>query len=461
MKLRTRLLLAFAYILLAVIVALEVPLALNLNRRALAELKAQALVQAEAVGQSLEGRIGTGQQQRRLYRFIQGLTAGLGSDRAIRLIVTDGRGRLIADSAGSGRLGESYESRPEIDRVLRQQTSVQTVRFSDELHQSILATAVPVFRRGVVVAALRMTQGLEGVHREVRRTMAGLVVVGLAGLLAGLVVAWALAASLSRPLSRLADAAHRLGEGDLSARSKVTGGGEIGDVAETFDAMAERLEATVRAQREFSANASHQLRTPLTGLKLQLESARERAESPEQLRMLEAAERETDRLAGIVERLLVLARRAERGESIPATDLGEAARDGVERWKERTNAAGASISVVGDGGSVRARREDLDQILDNLLDNALSHASGPFRIELRGDDGQSVLAVEDRGPGIPPAERERVIERFYRGRAAAPGGSGLGLAIVAELARRSGGDVRIADGSDGGTRVEVRLPSSS
>ncbi|HEX2090156.1 MAG TPA: HAMP domain-containing sensor histidine kinase [Actinomycetota bacterium] len=460
MKLRTRLLIAFAYILLAVIVALEVPLALNLNRRALAELQAQALAQAQAVGQSLETTIGPRGFGRNIQPTVQGLAGELASDREIRVIVTDGAGRLLADSAGTGRLGESYESRPEIEQVLRRRTPVRTVRFSDELGQRILATAVPILQQGRVVGTLRITQGLDSVRAEVRRTMFGLIAVGLAGLIAGLVIAWAMAGSLSRPLSRLARAAHRLGEGDLGARSNVRERGEIGEVAQTFDAMADRLEANVRAQREFVANASHQLRTPLTGLKLRLEAARGRAGEGDLARTLEAAEREADRLAGIVDRLLVLARRGETGEPAPTSSLDEAARAVVERWEDRARAAGASISVVGDGGWVGTRREDVDQIFDNLIHNALTYASGPLRIELGAADGQALVAVEDRGPGIPASDRERVLERFSRGQSAPPGGSGLGLAIVAELARRSGGDVRITDGNHGGTRVEVRLPVS-
>ncbi|MDP8957025.1 MAG: HAMP domain-containing histidine kinase, partial [Actinomycetota bacterium] len=370
MKVRTRLLIAFAYILLAVIVALEVPLALNLNRRALAELQAQALAQAQAVGQSLESTIGPRRLRRDIQRIVQNLVAHLASDREIRVIVTDGTGRLLADSAGTGRLGESYESRPEIDQVLQRRAPVQTVRFSDELGQRILATAVPILQQDRVVGTLRITQGLDSVGAEVRRTMIGLIAVGLAGLFAGLVIAWAMAGSLSRPLSRLARAAHRFGEGDLSARSNVRGGGEIGEVAETFDAMADRLEANVRAQREFVANASHQLRTPLTGLKLRLEAARSRAEGSEVAPTLEAAEREADRLAGIVDRLLVLARRAEKGETAPSSNLDDAAHAAAERWEERARVTGASISVVGDGGWVGTRREDVDQIFDNLVHNA-------------------------------------------------------------------------------------------
>ncbi len=453
MRVRTRLLLAFAYILIVVIVALEVPLAFNLNRRALAELEARALVQAQAMAGAVEEQ----ELSPANAGVLQRLAAQVAEPGVTRVIVTDAQGALLADSDSPGTTGASYENRPEIQRVLAGEPFVQVTRFSTDLGQDILATAVPVTRSNRLAGAVRITQSLTGVRAEVRRIVLGLAAVGLVGLAAGLAVAWVLAGTLSRPLTRLAGTAHRLGEGDLSARAGTLGSGEIADVAETFDAMAERLEATVRAQREFVANASHQLRTPLTGLKLRLEGAADAA--PADLRhQIEAAQREADRLAGIVDRLLQMARSVEQGRLPAEADLGAVARGGAERWRERAARAGASIEVSGNGTSVVAAREDLDQILDNLIDNALAYAPGPLSIEVAETDGAGILAVADHGPGIPAEERAGVMERFGRGARTAPGGSGLGLAIVRELAGRWGGAVEIGERPGGGGRIEVRLP---
>ncbi len=458
-RVRTRLVLAFGYILVVVIVALEVPLALNLQKRVLAEQLSgeQTLAQTTAAGAIalFEPR----PHRAQLQRWVEAQT----EQNEVRVIAVDRRGVLVADSSGTGPIGRQYATsgRPEIAEALRTARPAARRGFSRTLHQEIQAVAVPVLSNGEVVGAIRVSQGTDQVQASVRRTILGLVAIGVGGLVAGLLIAFALAGSVSRPLRRLAAASRRLGEGDLSARAGgVRGSREVEEVAHSFDDMATRLEATVRAQREFTANASHQLRTPLTGLKLRLESAM--AKTPEDAadlrRQLVAADEEADRLAGIVERLLVLAKRVEEGVPPPEVDLAEAARRAADRFREKAELAGSTVQVAAGDGRALAEPADVDQILDALVDNALVHAPGPVRIESGHSNGRAFLAVEDRGPGIPPQGVPRVTERFYRGRDATPGGTGLGLAIVRELAERSAGELSITPGAEGGTRVEVRLP---
>jgi two-component system OmpR family sensor kinase len=284
------------------------------------------------------------------------------------------------------------------------------------------------------------------------------IIVGMTGLSAGLVIAFALAGSLARPLTRLAATARRLGSGDLSARAgEVSSAREIVELGHSFDEMADRLERTVQAQREFVANASHQLRTPLTGMKLRLESAAARVDDPDVRHQLQAADTEIDRLAATVNRLLVTAREVEAGGDVaPRTDLRDAAHAACERWHERADRMASSIETDGVPAMAAIDPKDLEQILDNLLDNALAYAPGLIEIET----GPTFVAVRDRGPGIPAPERDRVIERFYRGRGAPSGGSGLGLAIVRDLAERWGGTVQVQAPDGGGTRVLVSLTSA-
>ncbi|MBI4259481.1 MAG: HAMP domain-containing protein [Actinobacteria bacterium] len=459
--------LAFAYILLTVIVALEVPLALTLQRRGLAEAEAQSLAQAQTMAAILGSTIADRDPEdlaERFQRVVERSIETIGG----RIIVVDEGGALIADSAGTALLGRDYATpgRPEILAALGLDGGVDRpatdVRFSETLGQDILATAVPVFVEGRPEGgAVRISTGLEQVRRNVQRTILGLVAVGGAGLVAGLIIAWFVARSLARPLARLQGAAHRLGAGDLSARTEgIRGAREIEEVAESFDEMASRLEAVVRSQREFVANASHQLRTPLTGMKLRIESALADPALPSGLRQgLEAADGEVDRLSEVVERLLVLAREVETGEG-EAVDVGAAVAEAVDRWRGRAEEAGASLDVAGEGGTAAAAAGDLAQVLDNLIDNAISYAPGPITVRSGPEDGWVVVRVRDRGAGIAPDEIDRVTERFFRGRGAPPGGSGLGLAIVRDLAERWAGRVRVAAADGGGTVVEVRLPSA-
>ena len=204
------------------------------------------------------------------------------------------------------------------------------------------------------------------------------------------------------------------------------------------------------------ANASHQLRTPLTGMKLRLESAIAEAPTDEMRHQLEAAEREVDRLSEIVDRLLVMAREIERGAPT-RVDLGDTAHRAVERWQDRADRLEGSITSSGTKAGAQANPTDVEQILDNLLDNALAYAPGPIEITTGTSDRHSWLSVRDHGPGIPAEDRPRVVERFFRGRGAPTGGSGLGLAIARELAEKWGGDLTLSDAEGGGTLVTVRF----
>jgi two-component system, OmpR family, sensor kinase len=445
--------LAFAYILVVVIIGLGVPLTVNLQRRATAELETNALVTAQGIAGAIDPN--------RIDRTVE--MSELARDAAarsnVRVVVVDSAGIVSGDSDGIA-VGETYaeRGRPEILLALDGQPE-SIIRMSQDLGRDIMATAVPVVdedeRR--VVGAVRITQDVQQVSDNVRRTTLGLLAIGAAGLVAGLILAFSLAGSLSRPLTKLAGAARRLGSGDLGARTELEGGAsEIEELARAFDDMAGRLERTVRAQREFVANASHQLRTPLTGMKLRLESAIAEAEDDDAKQRLEAAEREVDRLSEIVARLLVTATAVEEGRPT-RVDLDNAIERAVTRWEERATRASAKLSARGDAGRAEGNPSDVDQILDNLLDNAISYAPGDVTIEAGRRDTSAIVAVEDRGPGIREEDVARVTERFYRGTDASRGGSGLGLAIARDLAEKWGGSIEVTSEVGRGTRVEVRL----
>jgi signal transduction histidine kinase len=296
------------------------------------------------------------------------------------------------------------------------------------------------------------------VESSVRSSWLALALIGVAVVGAGLVLAWILAGSVARPVEKLRAAAGRVGRGDLDARVEPEGPQEIDELGRSFNRMAGELSSNLAAQRDFVANASHQLRTPLTGIKLRLEAIR--AEGGGAANEAARAEAELDRLSALVDDLLALARAAS-DQAIPeSVDLGEAVRAAGRRWAEPAATAGHDLSVAADaGGRAWAAPRDVAHILDNLIENAIRYSPAGSRIsvELDGDRGRPGFVVSDTGPGIQAAERERVFERFYRGaegRATGPG-TGLGLAIVAELAERWGGTVDILDGP--GTRVRARF----
>jgi two-component system, OmpR family, sensor kinase len=376
-------------------------------------------------------------------------------DLSGRVIVVDRRGRLLADS--SGMTSGSYASRPEIGRALSGRPS-QGQRHSDSLGEDLLFTAVPVLDTGRTVGAVRVTQSVAAVNREVRNDVLALVGVAAVVLLVGLGVAWVLASSLARPLRRLAGTAREVADGDLDARAPVEGSTEQREVAGAFNDMTGRLGRALRSQREFVANASHQLRTPLTGLRLRLEAASLKTEDPEVERELVAAERETVRLARLLSELLTLARERERPEPEDVS-LAEVARAAHERWEGPAQTGGRRLLLRGEGEPIVAATEaDLAVVLDNLIENALNYSPLATTVAIEwGPDAR--LAVLDDGPGIDPTERERIFERFYRGEASGgTSGTGLGLSVVEALAHRWEGTVELSDRPSGGTVAELRLP---
>ena len=447
--------LAFAYILVVLIIALGVPLTVNLQRRATSELKTQALIQAQGIAAQIG--VENIDDPARLDQIVTQAAAQVGG----RVIAVDDRGFLVADSDGSASLDTLYATpgRPEIRHALAG-TAFSEVRDSVDLGHDIMATAVPIQDEQRLVGAVRITRSVQEVNDNIRNVTLGLAAIGVAALAAGMLLAFGLAGSLSRPLTRLAAAARRLGEGDLSARAgNVSGASEVEELGQSFDEMADRLERSVQAQREFVANASHQLRTPLTAMKLRLEGAIVEAPDEAMRQRLEAADLEVDRLSGIVDRLLVMAREIEEGISA-SVDLGGAVHRTVLRWNDRAGQRDSTVVARGDGGLARVDPTDLDQILDNLLDNATSYAPGEVTVETGGSKGTVFVAVRDRGPGIAPQDLAHVTERFYRGLGVPSGGSGLGLAIARQLAEKWGGTLNVESAYGEGTRVEVRLDAA-
>jgi signal transduction histidine kinase len=308
-----------------------------------------------------------------------------------------------------------------------------------------------------------VTQSVAAVHDRVQRSVLALAAIGAAALGLGLVLAWFLADSLSRPLRKLAATARRVEEGDLDARAEVTGATEQREVTIAFNDMTERIGTVLAAQRDFVSNASHQLRTPLTGLRLRLESAAEKADSFELERELTAAEQEVDRLARLLNTLLMLAREGQTKVTGRLVSLGLASKHAHERWEARAEQLDQRLVLEpSDDVVVLAVEEDLAIILDNLIENALHYSpeGSTVAIEFGRDGTDAYLVVLDDGPGIAPGEEEAVFERFRRGSASkSSSGTGLGLAIVQTLAQRWGGRASLRARPEGGTRAEIRLPA--
>jgi signal transduction histidine kinase len=222
--------------------------------------------------------------------------------------------------------------------------------------------------------------------------------------------------------------------------------------------MTARLVRLLEGQRQFVADASHQLRTPLAALRLRLEDARATDAGPEAAEQLDYAMDELDRLSRTIDELLMLSDAGEADRPPEAVDLGEAAAGALERWQPYANAGGVDLTLEqpSAGHVVRATPVDVARILDALIENAVRYTAPDSRVTIAVEG--AAVEVRDQGPGLADDELERVFERFHRGRAGAGvTGSGLGLPIARALARRWQGEVTIENGRRGGAVARATL----
>jgi signal transduction histidine kinase len=304
---------------------------------------------------------------------------------------------------------------------------------------------------------------LSGGWRPFQVTRIALVIGAV--LLALAIASVPLARGVTAPLERLTGAVRRLGEGDLSARAGLCGGGEVGDLGRAFDEMAGRLERLVRAERELLANVSHELRTPLARIRVALELAAE-GDQARARRYLSEIGADLSELERMVSDVLQAARLDQAGGDLPLrrqpVDLATLLTEAAARFREQR--PGRVLAMRGADAALDADPALLRRALDNLLDNAAKYSGEETEValEARRDVGAVVIEVRDRGIGIEPADLPRLFTPFFRtdrSRTRATGGVGLGLALARRIVEAHGGTIEVESVPDQGTTFRLRLPA--
>jgi signal transduction histidine kinase len=352
-----------------------------------------------------------------------------------------------------------------LTRALKAQRPGFTMQYAPDAGELRLLVAT-VSGHGDGAVRIGVAQPLEPVDAALDGITRAFAIGGTLTLLAALIAGFLLAAAFARPLRRMAAIAARVDAGDLSPRMDFRGArNETRILADSFDHMLDRLEEAFARQQAFVSDASHELRTPLTAIRGQLEvlARVENPDASEVRRVQRVVAAEVDRMARLTEDLLLLAHTDEarfiRREAIELDAFLEELIDSTEPTTDRRLAISARVP-----GILNADRDRLAQALRNLLRNAIEHTEAEGRVELGAREvaGERVqIWVDDDGPGIPVAERERVFDRFHRAdpaRARSGGGTGLGLAIVAAIVDAQGGRVWASQSPLGGARVVIELP---
>ncbi|MFJ9893719.1 ATP-binding protein [Streptomyces sp. NPDC091280] len=330
-----------------------------------------------------------------------------------------------------------------------------------------LEVTAPAQRDGRTVGAVRITYPTSDLTRRLVQIWGFRAILALAVLAVAAGLGALVARRLTRPLRQLNDMASRFSDGDLTARSPVTGPHETQTLARTLNQGAERLDTLIASQRIFVADASHQLRTPLTALRLSLDNIADGVDDEFVREDVEQATAEVVRMSRLVNGLLVLARAEAKVTAAEPLPLREIVTERLSVWRPAADERGVEIalrgSVVDGRPLVLASPGHLEQVLDNVLSNALEvspdGATITVRSELRGDEVE--LTVADQGPGMSDADKSRAFDRFWRGQGlTGRSGSGLGLAVVRQLLTDDGGTVTLRDAPGGGLVVAISLRAS-
>ena len=292
------------------------------------------------------------------------------------------------------------------------------------------------------------------------------VFVGVAA--AALVAAFIFALTLTAPIKALTSTIRRMGKGDLTARVKVRASGEMKELADSYNAMAEKIENFDQSRSQFVQNASHELKTPLATMKLLLENLIYQPDMPAELRaeFMQDMNHEIDRLSGIITDLLTLTKMdsedgAVKSEKLDFTELCTGAVHALQPAAEKnrltlTMDLARNVTLQGD-------ESKLGQVVYNLIDNAIKYTpeGGSVTVTMKADGRNAVFAVKDTGVGIPEEDAKHIFDRFYRvdkARSRETGGTGLGLSIVRQMVQLHRGEITVDSTPGKGSTFTVTLP---
>ena len=454
-----RLLASYLSIAAFVLLVLEVPLAITYARseveRLTRDLERDATVLASLAEDLLEQDAANA---------LQPTVEDYARRTGARALVTDAEGITVADSDPAFPPPRDVSTRPEVEEALAGRRT-SGARASATLGEDLRYVAVPVLSAGGVHGAVRLTYPGGALAARITQQRLALVGIAVVVLLGTALVGVRIAQQVARPARALQRTVAAVAAGDLEARAPEDDGPqELRALAGHLNAMATQLGATLEAQRAFVADASHQLRSPLTAVRLELDNLVDAVEAPDVRDAVERVAAEVARLTSLVEGLLVLARDDGRLPAPVGIDASAVVRERAAFWEPLAAERAVEVTVVGADAPAPARAVPgaLEQVVDNLVANALEVAPAGTPVELRVErgtvGGEVVVTVADRGPGMTEEERVRAFDRFWQGRRRT-GGSGLGLAIAQRLASASGGSVRLRAADGGGLAAEVRVPA--
>lgn len=429
-------------------------------------------------------------QAAQLYRTaqmsaLQSLLETSGGELGGRLMVLDAYGKVQADSYSE--LNGSRLELPEVASILtngktadygvhKLDTPASTegaqwfsfLRPYDQNAQWVSYCTAALSSGGQTIGILFLSSPIQDMMQRLFTLQDKMVFYFLIAAAAALVIALIFSRVITRPIAALTRSIQRMGRGDLSVRVPVKGSGEIKKLAETFNAMSEKLELLDKSRNQFVSNASHELKTPLATMKILLESIIYQPDMDHELRteFLTDVNKEIDRLSLIISDLLTLVSMDAKNMRLnrETFSLAQVVRDSAHRLEPVAGQRNQEIKLqVSDNCEMYADCAKLTQVVYNLMDNAIKYTQdgGIIRVRLIRSGRDAILSITDNGPGIPKEDQAHIFDRFYRvdkARSRDTGGTGLGLSIVHQMVLMHGGSVSVDSEEGHGATFTVELP---
>jgi two-component system phosphate regulon sensor histidine kinase PhoR len=399
----------------------------------------------------------------------------LGAQR-VTLILPDGT--VVGDSEEDPTRMDNHADRPEMKEALAGKTG-SSVRASSTLNANLMYVALPVDPNGQLAGVVRLSIPLTVIDETLKGMLWKIVLAGMLIALAATPISLYISRRISRPLSQMKDNAERFASGQLDSRIRVEGPDDVIRLAEALNQMAAQLDDRIHRlrkleniRRDFVANVSHELKTPITSIKGFVETLLGGAlDSPEDSkRFLGIVAGQADRLNAIIDDLLVLSRLEQDSEKVEII-IEESGLKPVLEMAIQACAPKASEKKIRvdlncpESVTARINPQLLEQAVINLVDNAVKYSlsSTQVQVDVSSDNGEIAVAVTDEGRGIAKEHFPRLFERFYRvdsDRSREMGGTGLGLAIVKHIAQVHGGSVSVDSSVGKGSTFRIHLPAS-
>lgn len=456
---RIRLTLAFAVVLAAAILVADVALYLALSRTETGAAADVLVSQARTIASGIEDvngqvRFGGGDLPTETQQ-------GVAVDAAI--VSVDGS---IAQSPGQALTPATLSSVAALARGQSGPVTPFSIRDSRGVPRLVYAETLQTGEGGKAV--LIVSRSVGELQAALAQTVLFLGVLSILVVVAGTLLAHRLTGRVLLPVRRIASTARSLSQHDLHRRVDVeVPPDELGELVQTFNDMLARLEASFESLRRFTADASHELRSPLTMMRSELEGTLARARTPAEYRqVLRGLEEEVEHMSRMVDQLLMLAR-ADAGVLQPADsniDVADLLHETAARWRPVADRHHVGIVVQApESGTLWADPDLLRRLLDNLIDNAIRHSPSAGTVYLAGSrsDGGWSVEVRDEGQGVPEAARATLFDRFARSETARDrqsGGAGLGLALSRAIAESHGGRLELVSAGGPGATFRLFLP---